>query len=456
MRECSFIYHARKRAVHEDLLPLIQELERAVELRNALAAAATLRRLNNETIYSGSEVYDRLHAVEGKLGVVLFEGLEPSEFGQLVSENKHLYAFRVWEALEELADRVSAEALWEIKDHLGFPSANSCPRLHSTLAVADDETISIELIETIGRLATKEAIEGNSLSAHEKTMSAFRFVRWSPDDQGLRDCVRLLAARNDDRAQVACRRYLIDLPWGADRQATLALLDGMSARPTAENQVLFKEALAVHKQSAVLRTWLWAAIGEDNPDECLLGVIGDLVEADNDADRITFIEYLGSALSQIRSQGISYSPQTVAAAADSVDTTGWSRLTRGYYGTVLKTYLSVADATRVSGRLERGAIALARVWETVRLDHMGCLIPLALMIGVGWLVGYGLDKLLGKPTQAPWLPAGLFWAWIVWALINVRTHFSGHETVSSKVRAGIVYFALLLGAFLAAVVVRLM
>ncbi len=202
--------------MHEDLLPLIQELERAVELRDARAATATLRRLNDETIYSGNEVYDRLHAVEGKLGVVLFEGLESAEFGQLVSDDKHLYTFRVWEALEEVAERVSVGALWEIKDYLGLPCPNSCPKLHATLATADDETISKQLIETIDRLAGTEAREGSSLSVHDRTMSAFRFVRWTPDDRGLGACVRLLAARSDSSAQVACRRYLIDLPWGAD------------------------------------------------------------------------------------------------------------------------------------------------------------------------------------------------------------------------------------------------
>lgn len=85
--------------MHEKLLPLVRELERTVELRDARSAAATLRRLNQETIYSYNEVYDRLHAVEGKLGVVLFEELEPSEFGQLISENQHLHAFEVWKAL---------------------------------------------------------------------------------------------------------------------------------------------------------------------------------------------------------------------------------------------------------------------------------------------------------------------------------------------------------------------
>lgn len=440
--------------MHEKLLPLIQELERAVQHRDVRSAATTLRQLNEATIYSGNEVYDRLRAVEDKLVMVLFEGLDRAEFGQLVSESNHLYAFRVWEALEEVAKQLPADAVWEIKDYLGLPSPDGCPKLYATLASADDRTISEQLIETIDRLATTEATDGVRLSAHERTMSAFRFIRWSPQDKGLGDCVRLLAARRDDGARAACRRYLMEFPWGADRQATWALLDGMRMTPEAENHSLLMAALRVHRQPAVLRTWLWAAVGEMNPGDGLLGVIGDLAEADNNADRITFIEHLGFVLSQESLE--TYSAAPVAAAAAAVDTTRWSPLTRGYYGAVLKTYLPLADATCVSGRLERGAIGVARTWELVRLDHMGCLIPLTLMIGTGWLVGYGLDKLLGRPTFAASLPAALFWAWILWAVINVRTHFSGHETIRGKVLAGVVYFALLAGTLLAAVVLRLL
>jgi hypothetical protein len=137
-----------------------------------------------------------------------------------------------------------------------------------------------------------------------------------------------------------------------------------------------------------------------------------------------------------------------------VDTTDWSRVVRGYYGTMLNAQLPAADVNRVSKSLDRTAIAVARVWEAVRLDHMGCLPPLVLMISMGWLVGYGLNKLLGEPSRTPWLPVALFWTWIAWALVNVRTHFSGHETIASKVRTGLIYFGLLVASMVAAVLVR--
>ena len=187
----------------------------------------------------------------------------------------------------------------------------------------------------------------------------------------------------------------------------------------------------------------------------MLGTIGDLAAADSDPDRMTFIEYLSAYLSEEASRDVELDRPALAAAAERVDTGEWSWLLRGCYGSMLKTALPEARAGRVSNVLERSAIAVARAWEVVRLDHMGCLIPLAMMIAAGWVAGFGLSKLLGKPARAAWLPGALYWAWILWALLTVRTHFSGHETIGFKVRAGAIYFALLIGALLAAVLIRI-
>ena len=358
--------------MHEELLPIIQEMDRAVTARDARAAAAILGRLKDKTIYSGNEVYERLHAVEEDLIVVLFEGLGATEFGRVASEDNHLHY--VWESLEKVAERVDAKDLWRIKSYLGFPSPHRCPKLHGTLAAAQDEAISEELIETIDSLATSEADEGASLSAHERSMSTFRFVRWSPDDKGLSDCVRLLAARSDRRARAACRHYLMELPWGADRPATVALLEGLSAHEDLadQNKRWLEEALAVHSGPVVLRTWLWGAIGDSDPGESVLGLIRDLGQVGDDADRITLIETLGSAFAKSTSPDPRVDSRAIGDAAEAVDTSAWSPVMRGYYGTLLASELPEADSDRVSTRLDRAGIAVARAWEEVRLDHMGC------------------------------------------------------------------------------------
>jgi len=433
---------------------LVYKLKRAVRARDAEAAAAIIRQLNQHEIYWGEEVYERLHQVDGDLVLVLLDGLEPAAFGKLLSDYKHLNTYKIWDALEESTDLISAEALWSIKDHLGFPCPSSYPKLYAKLADSEDEKICEQLIQTIDRLAGAEAEEGTDLSAHDKTMSVF-FLHWSPDDKGLGDFVRLLAARGDDRARAACGGYLMELPWGADRQATVALLEGMTATRASAYLDLFKLALVVHHKPAVLRTWLWAAIGKSDLFACLLGAIGDLAQADNNADRMTFIEYLDAALSQLNSQERMPDRGPIISAAEQVNTSAWSLIARGCYGTMLTTHLPEADVKRVSRRIDRAAIALTHAWETVRLDHMNPVLPLAVMLGMGLLVSWGLEMLLGEISRYRWLPLALFCGWLVWALAHTRTHFSGHETMGFKVFAGVVYFALLLAALATAVLLRI-
>lgn len=257
---------------------------------------------------------------------------------------------------------------------------------------------------TIERLVEGKAEEGFSLLSHERRMSAFRFVRWNPPDNGLSNCVQLLASRGDDQARNACRRYLTELPWGQDRQATFALLDGILASGRADSYALLKEALAIHRQPVVLRILLWDAIGELDPGECLHGAIRDFEETTDDADRTMLIDYVGGAVEDARSRFPDVDLQSIAVAAENVDTADWSPIVRGYYGTVLKLYLPEAKANRVSNSVERALISVARAWEVARSDRMGRLIPLACRFGLAYLVTFGFDHLVGEPQRVRLLP----------------------------------------------------
>jgi hypothetical protein len=97
--------------MHENLLPLIQDLEQAVERGDVLAAQAALARLTDVTLYSGNEAYDHLYAIESKLARVLFQGRQPAEFRELFSTNRHPYAYTVWEAFEDIDDRINVQTL---------------------------------------------------------------------------------------------------------------------------------------------------------------------------------------------------------------------------------------------------------------------------------------------------------------------------------------------------------
>jgi len=204
-----------------------------------------------------------------------------------------------------------------------------------------------------------------------------------------------------------------------------------------------------------LRIGLWRALAGDDPVGALTGLLGDLERAEDDTGRLLIIQNLAATLSALGSGNGAVDLTPVAALAERVATGHWPRLLRGYYGAVLRAHLPTADARRVSRRWERGAMVLIDAWERVRLEHMGCLVPLMLMLVGGKLVNVGLDRLLGEPAWAGWLPPVLFSAWIGWALVTVETHFSRPWSLAGKLGAGAVYFGLLLGALLTAVLVRI-
>ena len=87
----------------------------------------------------------------------------------------------------------------------------------------------------------------------------------------------------------------------------------------------------------VLRTWLWGAVSEDDPTDCLLGAISDLASATRNTDRIVLTEYIRQAIGQLTSEGITFDRIAVAKAAEQLNTEEWSLvMVRGYYGTMLR------------------------------------------------------------------------------------------------------------------------
>ena len=445
--------------MHKELIPTIEKLEQAVVNKDAQEIIAILNKLKETFIYSGNEVYDRFYQIKHDLIAVLFESLELTEFCQLFvddSFNQKIYGSDLYKALEKRVEHISFKALWTMKDYFGFPSHFWCPKLFAILSDEPDKTISEELIETIERFATHESEKGTDYSEHQAAQSAFRFIRWAPDDGGLSKCVRLLGSRNDDIARDACKRYLTELPWGKDRGATTALLDGIAKRKTIENETLLKYALSVHQEPLILRQWIWRALFYINPTDALLGAIDDLSRLKKSEDLYLMVDFLGNLLGNLRQTKKDFDVERVVAAAESVNTTRWSFIVRGFYGTMLRNVLPMADYLKVSGKYGRGFVAVARFGNMIQIDHVGCLFPLLVMMGTAALFLFGLDFIMGrpKPEHAGHLFV-LFCVWIGWAIINVRTHFSGQKTLVQQFIYVIIYFGLLISAIVMSFVCRL-
>ena len=239
--------------MHEDMIPVMDKLEQAVSERNAQEIISILTSLQEVSIYSNDEVYHRFEKIKSELILVLFDTLDIIELCQIFHESNKIHSFDIWESLESISDRVSFETLWVMKDYYGLPGLGITSKLYATLSDEPNVKISEELVDIIERLSVQEFHKGTDYSEHQERMSAFRFIRWAPDDTGLSDMVRLLGSRNDSVSHAACKKYLLELPWGIDRRATETLLDGMSRCNATKHLELFRLALSVHQEPLMLR-----------------------------------------------------------------------------------------------------------------------------------------------------------------------------------------------------------
>ena len=179
------------------LLPKVAELEQAVARRDAAAAEVLVRWIRAHTIFSGNEVYDRLHAVQPELLWLLFERLGAERLHALIGQVRGLYPGDIWRAMEARADQVRGEELLAWCRLEGWPSESGLPRLHAVLAAMPGEHKADELIARIDGLCAAESDQGTELTAHQATQANFRYLRWQPDDAGLADAVGLLPIHHD-------------------------------------------------------------------------------------------------------------------------------------------------------------------------------------------------------------------------------------------------------------------
>ncbi|MEX1042332.1 MAG: hypothetical protein WDZ51_16995 [Pirellulaceae bacterium] len=445
---------------HEEL---ISGLEAAVEARDAESAVPLLERLGELFLNSNTGYYHRYEDLKPELLLLLFEQLEPAKFGELLANSSDLYESDFWETLERVAEWYPPQSYWVLREWLGLPSHTSCPQVHKKLAEAEVPEITAGLIETIGELSAAESTRGIDFFRDEKLINGnFATIRWVPEYAGLSEFVYLLACRKDDQAQDAVARYLRTLPWGIDRQATHALLNGMAAKGSQRNRELLVDALEYHTKPTQLRIWLWNAIGAYDRQECILGVLRELESAVEPNDRIAWIDALYPMLfARHETPSGEMTPQeqvddrVIAAAAEQMDTTAWRAQARGYFGTVLSLTLPETDVSQVSSLSDRWLISLVRIWDIVRLDHLGCGIQLLLIAAFAWGLTIGLDWLLGPPIRLTWMPRLLFALWLLWGILTIRTDFTGIETLGSKMFFALGYLGLFLAALFSLVFVRI-
>ncbi|PQO36615.1 hypothetical protein [Blastopirellula marina] len=441
--------------MREDMLPILDQLELAVAAQNPQQTAALLTKLKDVWLDAGEEFCQRFDKLEKSIIHVLSLGLSADQLADLVGFAYRLFAWDVWETFEGSNDHLTDPWLWRLSQRIGLPSPYSNPQVHARLAKFGGPELSDELIATIESLARREAEEGASLTNHQQLVRNFRYIQWLPEDHNLSDLIYLLTAREDPSATSACARYLCDLPWGTDRRATMALIGGMSLARAAENFPLLIEALEIHQRPIELRMALWRGVAQQDPNRAVLGVVADLQQVSGDEEASPAIEAFHGLLFELAEKQIPLDRPAIASAVEQIDPRRWSRGMRGALAYVLRTELPEADRRRVSGAFDRLVFQLAEVWETIRLDHMGCLIPLLGMLGIGLLGHWILNATMGPADlKGEKFSRILFMGWIFWSVANVRTHFSRPMSIQGSALACVIYFTLLLGSLIVAIAAR--
>ncbi|MFC1896486.1 hypothetical protein ACFL0Q_07510 [Thermodesulfobacteriota bacterium] len=431
----------------EEMSELVTNAERHLTHRQAEQLLAELRVLAKHTIYSDVHegIYERHENLKPGAVKLLFEELPFEHFVEMSTEDLFSPS-EIWEVLDTIHEGVSADQILDLSDEMGFPSEQYASHIFRKLVHDPRESTTRRLAERIDQLAMAEAEEGASMSTHRKTISTFRYLRWMPDDKGLSETVHILGLRGDEPSRELKRKYLLTLPWGEDRSATSALLQAISGEKSDDNRALLREALERHARPSELRLTLLRAYMEYDSVFALKTAVSDLSRTSSDDGRIEYIDWFWSQLEKATQEGDARELRTVGDHLAGLSTGGWSFLSRGYLGILITRMFPELSPGRVSNTFERCSMRFIGIFEIARLDHMGCMVSLPVLLGVGYLLLWLLDLVVGKPRQGMSLADDIcVVAWIISAGLTSRTHFSGHETLAQRFSMAMVFF----GTFLA-------
>ena len=168
---------------------------------------------------------------------------------------------------------------------------------------------------------------------------------------------------------------------------------------------------------------------------------------------MAYIEWTGAVLRDVKQREIKLDAARFKDELAQLETRGWSIFARGALGAVLAQHLSGIGRDK-SGPVDRAAVGFVRLFELLRLEHMGCVFSIPILIGGGLLLLWLLDLCLGKPHGPPHLSGLCLITWIIAAGATSHTHFSGNETVRQRFWMGVIYFGSLIGFLAASVLVR--
>lgn len=347
-----------------------------------------------------------------------------------------IYKSAVVMGLNAIADEVSDWQIRQLSETFTFPHFNSSPQLFARIVASPEAATTAWLQVWIDERIPAEQERGRSLSAHQKTVSTFH-LRWSTPDKGLSVAVYALAQRADDEARELTRNYLLSLPWGQDRGATELLLSGLLQRQGDAALPLIEAALTVQIEVSAGRLLLLSHLIKLAPERALQLFLRDCALLEDPIAIEAYLEWWQSHREILEP----FAPQT-RDLAEALDVRNWPLLLRGQAAAL---WYPAWPSAPSGGALNRAFRALINAFEACRVEHLGCgiVLPLAMVLGYGWLAFLRFWMGPAKAELRPFV-TGCLVLWIFALAVTSHTHFSGHEKLKDKLWLSLFFFGSLL------------
>ncbi len=426
----------------EDVLAgYLEDIELHLQQGNAASILDDIKKLSDYT-FSSEKLGDKNDGMKHEVVRFLFQQLALPEFITIL-DNDYVAPHDIFDALESIADTLDAVGLLDLIEMLNwdFPGEYAAPHLLQSLIDSQDEAITMRLQGRIDEIAAAEKENGTPFSNHEKTISTFQHIQWMPDDSGLANTVSILSRRCDPTAIRLKQAYLSALPWGEDRAATASLLGGIADIACEENMHIIEKGLETHSSPSFLRVMLLDALSRHDINAAILTGLGDMQHLEGEEIPAIYAGWLWEMAWEAEQQGLALdadlmsetSSGTTGNALDNIDTSRWSFLIRGSLGVFAGEFLPGQSPGTVSSVADRTFFRLVRRFNAWRLDHMGCMVSLLILLGLGYGLMWVMDLVLQRPGGSLSLADDI--ALAAWVLVcggTATTHFSGHETIKEQ------------------------
>lgn len=207
----------------------------------------------------------------------------------------------ILDLIEESVNDLNTEALGDIIVILGIPMENDQSNLAvqiRRILIQDKNSDIPELLDSIIRSGNIFKPVSRTINTEYSAQKSVLLVEFQPSRESEPvKALRILGQRKDKQARQLLFNYLDELPWGNHNlQATLVLLEILTARKTWKNYEALLNALQKRTAPNTLRLHLLGALAQYSPERALCMAVTDLKKSMSADIRYDYVGWLWNML----------------------------------------------------------------------------------------------------------------------------------------------------------------